>query len=1396
MTKTSFIGNAPRRAAQSSTKRRLAAALSVLTAAQIACARDIYVSPQGDNANDGAAPDPQHALRTIQAGVDRLNPGDTLLVRDGVYRETVTFPRSGTADAPITVRPYGDETVTISGCDLITGWTLHDRDKNIWKAPMPWTLGKGRDQVFAGKGAAGTEGKRLQRRKAGGAAGTEGKRLQRRKAGAAAGTKGKEIQTGENELEVLVEARFPNEPSPGLGMYVADLNPLWPTFGKFSIPDPKKAPGRIVGKLLDNFPKDYWKGALYYGVHYQGWCAQTGVIESSGPGEITVGDRTRTWWFPGRYSNYKPEEGRGMITGHMHALDRPGEWCWQDGTLYLIPKHPGRPRAVEAKRRQIAFELSGRRYIHLRGLRIRAASMRLDGSAYCTVDTCDMAYISHFIRQYSMGQVEPGRDTILSGETGIYVSGHDNAFLNCSIRISAGAGFHLRGFHHTIHNCLIDQVDYTSHYLNAITDAVSDFNNYDGRLVGGHVITFNTMRNAGRHFFNFYGNGTSRQSRDRAPMDYMATLFAHNHLYNGMLETKDAGFLTGYYSSGGTLDGLNAQVAYNVMHDSFDIFGMRIHKLGLIYLDAGTCDVDVYRNLLWAAPGTLQGGLWFNTACVDVHERDNVFYPNFTRTCAELKPADFPTGKPFRFGHDFVHPPPIPTWPPIERRRLEAEACSAQSPHVAESARARILADGDWLAFPDIDFGRPWQAVVMRFAGTAKTMNTDRSMRRPPRHRKATDPLVLEATVNDGASPEIRKQWTFIHHVLDKSWVRFDKVPLGAGYRRFRAVYGNVYPGKRWIEVRLDRADGPVVGRVDLGRTDRPRNGHVQIYAEATASVAASAQGTRNVFLVFRSADALPVGEFEYFRFERCRQDLSLAKTEVRFELRLDAPDGEKIGTLYPRDTGGATAFRRFVARLEPGRGKRVLYLSVRSAVPGPLGAVDWLSLERANPNPYRVAGIGVPPLRDAAGRMVLPAPTNRPIARPGDKYPAKPLSRARTGPRPLFPATRFLRTAPKLDGRLDDWPETPVLALRESWDGSPSTAPAPVARIGYDNDALYVAVSTPVSKPADLKIDGYVWGRTDAMEIAFQNGLTAEPGPILNVYGWPDGHWVVSRAPGTPAESAKRLGKGVAYRATVLKDRWTCEWRIPFAACEFSPDTTPLLLFNLGVRNMAADAWAIWHGTGEATWRVASGGILVFPKSLRDGRDLPKRDLALWLDAADPSTLVRDPSERVRLWRDKSGHARHAAQPNPAFRPWFVPKGLNSRPAVEFREKVRTRLELPDLSDKQVSVTVFAVFSNPVRGSQNNHDPRILAASDGKKYDYKVGLCASVPGFETGGPRQSVWVFGDRWAKKVRIGCFSPLYQTFFTGRIAEIRVYSRVLDRAERERVRAYLMQKWGLY
>ncbi|HVM50444.1 MAG TPA: carbohydrate-binding protein [Candidatus Acidoferrum sp.] len=882
----------------------------------------LYVSPQGSDANSGRGVGPRQALQTIQAAVDRLQPGDTCMVLGGTYRETVVFPRSGESGRPITLRPCKGQKVTVTGCEPVGGWTRHKG--NIWRAPMNWTLGLGRNEIFDDSG-------------------------------------------------VMIEARYPKTPSPGLGMYVSDLSPLWPTFGAFSMPEPKKDPGRLVSHLLDGQPEDYWKGAIYYGVHFHGWAAQTGVIESSKPGEICVGDRTETWWFPAHYDIYSAEEGRGMIVGHMNALSQPGEWVWQDNTLYLIPRGDGPPTGIEARKRQLAFDLSGREYIHIQGLGIRACSMRLADSAHCLVDGCDLSYISHFTRLYDIGQVEHGRDTLKSGETGIFISGHDNSFLNCTVRFSAGAGFYLRGYHHTIHNCLIDEVDYTSHYLNAITDAVSDYPDYENLLVGGHVITHNTMRNAGRHFFNFYGNGTSTASRNRGPMDYMATLFAHNHLYNGMLGTRDAGFLTGYFSSGGTLDWLNSQVIYNVMHDSYDIAAMKWNKLGIVYLDSGTCNVDLRNNLLWAAPGSLQHGLWYNTACVDLHDEKNVFYTNFTRTCAELTPEDFPLGQPFRFGHDFQHPPPVPHWPPLASRQIEPT--NAPSPI--------SLKDGACLGFGRVDFNEGWQSAILRFAGGAKEMNTDKAARARPRHHFATDPLVLEAICNDGAQNSIRKQWTFIYQVKSNSWLLFKQVPLGAGYRRFRAVYGSDCAAPRHLEVHLDDPAGPLVGRIELRKTDEPRREHIQIYGEALGEVSAQATGTHDVALVFCSDDDKPVGEFEYFRFEQYRGQIPLQSNEVKFELRLGSPDGGKIGEFYPRFTDGA--FREFVATLEPVRGRQALFLVARSALAAPLGNMQWLTLQRSVPG-AKLAGIGPTALSDWSSKL-LPQPTHRPCARPADDY-------------------------------------------------------------------------------------------------------------------------------------------------------------------------------------------------------------------------------------------------------------------------------------------------------------------------------------------------------------------------------------------------------------------------
>lgn len=72
-----------------------------------------YVDPgRGDDANDGSIARP---WRTMQHGVRRLEPGDTLYLREGVYHEKVYLTRSGTAEAPIVIAAYPGELPVLDG---------------------------------------------------------------------------------------------------------------------------------------------------------------------------------------------------------------------------------------------------------------------------------------------------------------------------------------------------------------------------------------------------------------------------------------------------------------------------------------------------------------------------------------------------------------------------------------------------------------------------------------------------------------------------------------------------------------------------------------------------------------------------------------------------------------------------------------------------------------------------------------------------------------------------------------------------------------------------------------------------------------------------------------------------------------------------------------------------------------------------------------------------------------------------------------------------------------------------------------------------------------------------------------------------------------------------------
>ncbi|MBN1556299.1 MAG: right-handed parallel beta-helix repeat-containing protein [Phycisphaerae bacterium] len=93
--------------------------------------------PAADDANDGSSSRP---FKTVQRGADMLQPGDTLWIREGEYREFVKLKKSGESfDKMLNVRGYPGEKAIIKGSELLTGWsrTKSEPDRPIWEVSWP-----------------------------------------------------------------------------------------------------------------------------------------------------------------------------------------------------------------------------------------------------------------------------------------------------------------------------------------------------------------------------------------------------------------------------------------------------------------------------------------------------------------------------------------------------------------------------------------------------------------------------------------------------------------------------------------------------------------------------------------------------------------------------------------------------------------------------------------------------------------------------------------------------------------------------------------------------------------------------------------------------------------------------------------------------------------------------------------------------------------------------------------------------------------------------------------------------------------------------------------------------------------------------------------------------------
>jgi len=90
--------------------------------------------PLGGESADGTV---QHPFATISQAAAKAAPGDTVTIRDGIYREQITVKQSGSPEAPIIFTTSPGAHVVVTGADAITGWQKVPGETPIYR--VPWT---------------------------------------------------------------------------------------------------------------------------------------------------------------------------------------------------------------------------------------------------------------------------------------------------------------------------------------------------------------------------------------------------------------------------------------------------------------------------------------------------------------------------------------------------------------------------------------------------------------------------------------------------------------------------------------------------------------------------------------------------------------------------------------------------------------------------------------------------------------------------------------------------------------------------------------------------------------------------------------------------------------------------------------------------------------------------------------------------------------------------------------------------------------------------------------------------------------------------------------------------------------------------------------------------------
>ena len=415
-----------------------------------AWAQTFYVRQNGGSLNGtGSSTSP---FLTIQQAHDAANPGATILVGAGVYREQVNITKNGLIFQPEV--PETPSNVTINGTDLINSNWAAVSNGAYQTTPSNWKdLYSPRDvQAWGGNPDPGPTN----------------------------------IGYGENQLfhngRMLEHLRWPKNTSTDVAMPT-----MAKVVAKTSEVSGDNGTGRTTISTTGFDGNQKWVGAkIFVNLAHNGWDGQGRVftVTAVASNSITFDYYTSSTSvysvggaIPGQGSAtefylFSPNPAN-MTEADITAMLGDGEWFKKDNILYVNPFGSAAPSTTEGndaiytKNRYFAFVGNGIASNYtVEGFNIFASSV---GTYYNYTTTespttgcsgvkfrnLDIKYVSHTTRtaDYQLGH---------AGWTGVVLNGQDHEISNCVIRYSSSSAISLQG---NRHKCLNNQIFDTNYML-------------------------------------------------------------------------------------------------------------------------------------------------------------------------------------------------------------------------------------------------------------------------------------------------------------------------------------------------------------------------------------------------------------------------------------------------------------------------------------------------------------------------------------------------------------------------------------------------------------------------------------------------------------------------------------------------------------------------------------------------------------------------------------------------------------------------------------------------------------------------------------------------------------------------------------------------------------------